>query len=134
MARLTKTSEALFDKESDWIKTYENDLAKEVLPIDIIEPLYEIFCLEKSIEETGNLKDICRYIRSSEGDKLAVELDWLPEGSKKPAFEIIKNLRYRPNQKIALGIVDADASAPGDKQVEYLRGWLTNSILETINT
>ena len=31
-----------------------------------------------------------------------------------------------------VGIVDA-AAAVDSKQVEYLKGWLTNSILETIN-
>jgi len=102
-ATLSNTAVTLDAEEDAWIITYEKALEAETLPREFLEPLYKIFSINEEVAVQGDMAKIKSYIASSEADAIEVEAAWLPEISQnKHAREIVKNFRYRPNQKIAL--------------------------------
>jgi SAM-dependent methyltransferase len=93
----------LESEEDDWITKYERGLEAEILPRDLLEPLYKSFCLNENIEFTGNLIQINKYLTSSDGEVLSIDKNWLPKKYQtKYAIEILKNWKYKPSDKIAL--------------------------------
>jgi len=102
-AILSDTPIALDAEEDAWISAYEKALEDEILPRKFVEPLYKIFSINEEVAVEGDMANVKSCIASSEADAMKVELAWLPETSQnKHAQEIVKNFRYRPNQKIAL--------------------------------
>ena len=91
-----------FDNEEEkWIKDYESGLEKTVLDKLIIEKLYERYCINKIINPSNmHLKNIINYIDSNN----VSNFDPLKCLNKKNKFveEIIKNLVYKPYDKICL--------------------------------
>jgi ubiquinone/menaquinone biosynthesis C-methylase UbiE len=90
--------------EDSWISEYEIGLNSEILSRVFLEPFYKSFCLnDSSINFKDNLLNIFNYLNSLNSDSKELEASWLPLNSQsKYAIEIVKNWRYRPNNKIAL--------------------------------
>ena len=102
-AKVFKKESNFQDLESEWISSYEKALEKTVLPRNFIEKLYHYFTLKQNTILSVDLINIKNYILSSEKEALDLQIDWLPEVCRDNiSIEIIKNFRYRPDQKIAL--------------------------------
>ena len=89
--------------ESSWVRDYEGGLVKTVLKREYIEFLYEVFCLRKK-HLLGPLfcLNILLYIRSPNwlaGLFRSLTKIWLND---KYALEIVKNLRFNPEDKLRL--------------------------------
>lgn len=98
-----KDKSNLFFDESSWIKNYEFGLMKTVLDRRYIEPLYKLFHLGK-ISFKNPLFFLCillyiRFPKQLSGLFRRLTKIWL---SDKYALEIIKNLRFSPEDKLCL--------------------------------
>jgi hypothetical protein len=86
-----------------WVRKYEGGVLCTLLPLDVVQSLYQVYCLR---EETGEMPELARL---ASGMISGIELDQerarnllqarVPDSY---AFEIYKNLRYAPQDKIAL--------------------------------
>lgn len=102
-ANVDHKPDVMVDEESKWIDEYEKGLEYEVLPRDLLEPLYRSLALnDSSVNLDGNLKKIHEYVLSN-GEKANVIKDMLeaPHNGKY-AIEIVLNWRYSPSDKISL--------------------------------
>ena len=81
------------------ISNYEYGLMNTILPREIIEPLYDRYCLGKRQAVTGVVRAIANHI-----DNPAKRLGGLSSslGKSTHALEIAKALRFNPFEKIAL--------------------------------
>lgn len=102
-ATVHQQSDVMVNEESKWIDEYEKGLEREVLPRELLEPLYRSFALkDSSMPLTGNLKKIHEYVLST-GEKAGGIKDLLAApGNGKYAVEILQNWRYSPCDKICL--------------------------------
>ena len=101
---LPKIPKSIDSSEDDWISEYEKGLNLEVLSRDFLEPFYKYFCLnELSIKFLNFNLNIFDYLNSLNSEAKTLNPNWMPSISQnKYAIEIVKNWRYRPNNKIAL--------------------------------
>jgi len=100
-ARLYEGVSSLDSDEDTWISDYETGLKNEILPRDIVEPLFNVFTKkEDSLSLNSPNLEIYKYL--SEKDISFTE-DILPQELKnKFTQEIIKNWKYSPANKIGL--------------------------------
>ena len=102
-ATVHQQPDVMVNEESKWIDEYEKGLEREILPRDLVEPLYRSLALnDSSVVLVGNLKKIHEYVLSN-GEKADVVKDLLaaPHNGKY-AIEIVQNWRYSPCDKISL--------------------------------
>lgn len=102
-ATVSQQPDVMIKEEKKWIDEYEKSLEREVLPHDLVEPLYRSLVLnDSSIALVGNLKKIHEYALSN-GEKADTVKDLLaaPHNGKY-AIEIVQNFRYSPCDKISL--------------------------------
>ena len=100
-ARLHEGVSSLDSDEDTWISDYEAGLKNEILPRDIVEPLFNVFTKKgDSLSLNSPNLEIYKYL--SEKDISFTE-DILPQELKnKFTQEIIKNWKYSPANKIGL--------------------------------
>jgi 2-polyprenyl-3-methyl-5-hydroxy-6-metoxy-1,4-benzoquinol methylase len=89
--------------QTDGIFQYENGLVQTLLPASLIEPLYERFCREQRGKEPWAVRWIAVYIEGPDLISRRVLLPWIRHRwPNRFEWEIIKNFRYAPADKIAL--------------------------------
>lgn len=102
-ALVNEDENKLIIDESTWIKDYELGLMKTVLDRRYIEPLYKLFHLQKiDLRNPLFFFNTVLYLRSSNwlsGLFRYLTQIWFKE---KYALEIIKNLRFNPEDKLCL--------------------------------
>ena len=102
-ATVNQSSKLMIEEETKWIDEYEKGLENEILPRDLVEPLYKLLVLkDSSVVFTGSLEKLHQYVLSN-GEKAETVQDLLvaPHNGKY-AVEIVQNLRYSPGDKITL--------------------------------
>lgn len=86
-----------------WVQKYESGVLCTLLPLDVIQSLYQVYCLG---EETGEMPELAKLASGMisgfalDQDRAHKLLQTIVTDSY--AFEIYKNLRYAPQDKIAL--------------------------------
>lgn len=86
-----------------WVQEYESGVLCTLLPLDVAQSLYQVYCMH---EETGEMPELARLASgmiSGSGQEQEHARNLLQ--AKVPdsyTFEIYKNLRYAPHDKIAL--------------------------------
>lgn len=86
-----------------WIENYEGGLVRTLLPLEVAETLYRMYCLGEQVEEVFGLQKLAAALISASGDELeSARSALLDKVADVYLFEILKNLRYAPHDKIAL--------------------------------
>lgn len=100
-ARLYEGVSSLDSDEDTWISDYEAGLKNEILPIELVEPLYNMFMKDEQSSSLSSINlGIYKYLNNQ--DILFTE-DILPQELQgKFPQEIIKNWKYSPSNKIGL--------------------------------
>lgn len=98
---LTATPSEMDIDPSSLVNQYETGMVCTLLPEDVIRPLYATYCLGEKVVSSNDLaKLVVNLIQGSEIDKTVRDLR--TNISDIYSFEILKNLRYAPNDKILL--------------------------------
>ena len=91
------------DALADRIYKYEKGLLKTLLPSSLLDPLYDRFCGGQRRGETWTVRLIAAYIQGPDLSSRRVLLPWIRRRwPDRFEWEIIKNFRYAPADKIAL--------------------------------
>jgi hypothetical protein len=88
---------------SQWVQKYEAGLLSTLLPLDSVESLYRAYCLSEEVDEMPELARLASEIISGSALDQNRALELLQ--TRVPdiyTFEIYKNLRYAPQDKISL--------------------------------
>ncbi|MBC8225611.1 MAG: class I SAM-dependent methyltransferase [Gammaproteobacteria bacterium] len=125
-ARKYETGSTLDSFEDAWISDYEAGLKNEILPREIVEPLYNVFVKndDSSLLSSQNLK-IYEFLTNP---KINYTEDLLSKDVKsKFSEEIIKNWKYSPSNKISLEYGKTLSNLnEGDRALEILSNIISN--------
>jgi hypothetical protein len=87
----------------DRIFEYEKGLRDTLLPSSLVEPLYNRFCRRQTGKESWAVRLVTAYIQGSDWLSRLLLLPWIRRHwPHRFEWEIIKNMRYAPVDKIAL--------------------------------
>ena len=86
-----------------WVQEYEGGLLRTLLPLDVVRALYQAYCLREEGGEMPELAKLASGMISGSGKKQEhARILLQAKVTNSYMFEIYKNLRYAPHDKIAL--------------------------------
>lgn len=86
-----------------WVLEYEGGLLRTLLPLAIIKELYELHCLHRQVTDKEKIVNlIYETITCSETTLGPLRAELKERFSDPYTFEILKNMRYAPYEKISL--------------------------------
>lgn len=100
---MTATPRQGTDNSSFWVSEYEGGLLRTLLPLDVARALYRAYCLREEGGEMPELAKLASGMISGSGKEQEHARSLLQDKAPDSyTFEIYKNLRYAPHDKIAL--------------------------------
>ena len=126
-ARILEGDTSLDSDEDKWISDYEAGLKNEILPLELVEPLYNVYI---NNEDASSLKGVAldTYQYLNEKD-IQFSEDLLPkELSHHFSQEIIKNWKYSPANKIGLEYGKILSASNEEEKALKVLGMITTNL------